>query len=207
MVLDVRENLLDKIKEGNSYTIFFNSFGQNVIRPTEAVPVDIKLTNEELISAIKQYGSSLYILDTDVNAAQKVRPMSGFSLLNNVYIFDADITVHDDDYHKFDISLGRGTDNPMQITCTYRSNLTYPLGEHLAVVSIFGANNDLGTVWGVIPVKPQGKLPEKPVSQVDLNVGTYEFPASTEEDEETEENNNDSSNAQGQNDNIVNPFI
>ena len=207
VVLDIRENLLNKIKEGNSYTIFFNSSGQNIIRPTEAVPVDAKLSNEELIDAIKRYGSSLYILDSDVNAVQKVKPMNGFSLLNNVYIFDADITVHDDDYHKFDILLGKGTDNPIQITCTYRNNLTYPLGEHLAVVSIFGANNDLGTVWGIIPVKPQGKpLSERPANQIDLNEGTYEFPAA-EEDEETEENDGNNTSSIEQNDTTVNPFI
>ena len=209
IVLDVRENLIDKIKEGIAYTIFFNSSGQNVVRPTEAVSTDIKLSNEELINAVKQYGSSLYILDSDVNAVQKVKPMNGFSLLNNVYVFDADITVHNDDYHKFDISLGRGTDNPMQITCTYRNNLTYPVGEYLAVVSIFGVNNDLGTVWGIIPIKPQGKpLPEKSANQIDLNEGTYEFPAA-EENEETEENdeNNTDNDKKEQNDNTVNPFI
>jgi len=205
VVLDVRENLIDKIKEGNAYNVFYNSSGQNVIRPTEAVKIDIKLANEELVNMIKQYSGSLYISDNDANASQKIKPMNGFSLLNNVYVFDADIVVHDDDYSKFDIVLGKGIENPLAITCSYRNKLTYPAGETLAVVSVFGANNNLGTVWGLIPIKPQGKLPEKPPEQVDLNEGSYEFPVENDNEETSEQTAvNDNKEVE---DNSINPFI
>jgi len=208
VVLDVRENLINKIKEGNAYTIFYNSFGQNVIRPTEAVKTDIKLTNEELVNMIKQYSGSLYISDNDANASQKIKPMNGFSLLNNVYIFDADIVVHDDDYSKFDIVLGKELENPLAITCSYRHNLTHPAGELLAVVSVFGTNNNLGTVWGLIPINLQGQpLPAEPINQIDLNEGNYEFPAENSTEEVAEQTIKSDEKKEESNDGVINPFV